>query len=401
MSAIPTLGDRVRTIRKRRGLTQIELAGNSGVSASLIRKLEQGAIAEPRSETVRRLAVALKVPTTRLTSRHDDPPPARPDVDAWAPVQRALEGRHEGSAPDEPVTLVGVETEFAAAKPLFRQARFTQLRDVLPRLLRDADQLVAEASGTDSSFGARRARSRIRQMVGWSFVQTWQFEAADHAIELAIDDAPDQATRVPLVDAECFRYIRAGDLGSARELAIKWADDIEPHRISKASFEELAAWGVTLLRVSAAAVRDNRPGEAADALKFARMAAMGLNRGEYNSSSGVLHAFGPVTVAMAEAENAMIEDLPDVVLNVANRIADRNYPLPWAWNRHRLDVASALVATHKSSEAINVLQDIHRTMPEWLPSQHYARNILGRVVDQRRTLTPEIRELADAVRLPY
>ena len=66
-----------------------------------------------------------------------------------------------------------------------------------------------------------------------------------------------------------------------------------------------------------------------------------------------------------------------------------------------LDVAAALVATHKNNAAIGVLQDIHRVMPEWLPSQRYARDILGRVVDQQRTLTPEMRELTDAVRLPY
>ena len=38
-----SLGERLQSIRKRRGLSQRELAGRSGVSVSLIRQIEQGA----------------------------------------------------------------------------------------------------------------------------------------------------------------------------------------------------------------------------------------------------------------------------------------------------------------------------------------------------------------------
>jgi transcriptional regulator with XRE-family HTH domain len=37
-----TLGQRLQSVRKRRGLTQAELAAETGLSVSLIRKLEQG-----------------------------------------------------------------------------------------------------------------------------------------------------------------------------------------------------------------------------------------------------------------------------------------------------------------------------------------------------------------------
>jgi hypothetical protein len=52
------------------------------------------------------------------------------------------------------------------------------------------------------------------------------------------------------------------------------------------------------------------------------------------------------------------------------------------------------------AEGIAVLQEIQVSAPEWLVHQRYARDILGRVVQRRRTLTPEMRALADAVRLP-
>jgi transcriptional regulator with XRE-family HTH domain len=54
----------VREARKRRGLTQRELARQSGVSISLVTKLEQGAYGGVRLETVRRLAVVLGVRTS-------------------------------------------------------------------------------------------------------------------------------------------------------------------------------------------------------------------------------------------------------------------------------------------------------------------------------------------------
>jgi hypothetical protein len=39
--------------------------------------------------------------------------------------------------------------------------------------------------------------------------------------------------------------------------------------------------------------------------------------------------------------------------------------------------------------------------PEWLTQQRYARDILGSIAAGRRTLTTEMRELADAIRLEY
>lgn len=68
------LGQRLQSVRKRRGLTQRELAVNSAVSVSLIRKIEQRERDDTRIETLRRLAVALGCPLTV-------PPGLRPTSD--------------------------------------------------------------------------------------------------------------------------------------------------------------------------------------------------------------------------------------------------------------------------------------------------------------------------------
>lgn len=393
-----TIGRRIQSVRKRRGLSQAQLAERSEVSVSLIRQLEQEQRTDTRLATLRKLAVALRVPTAELAPHPIAEDASHDDLRLWEPVRRALEGSFS-DAPSEAPTIAGVSAAFDVAKPLFRNAKFTELIAILPALLADADMLVDATE--PASAEARRLRSRIRQMTAWLMTLTWQFDAADLAIRLALDDAPDTRSAVPVMDAECFRYIRQGDLGAARQVAIKRADDVEPRKISKATRDDLAAWGVMLLGVARTAIRDNRPGEADDAMVLARMAATGIRHIHYNSDAGLLHAFGPRTVTMLAAENAMIIGRPDITLSLSASIAGDRYPAPWVWNRHRLDVAHAHAALRQYPEALAVLADIRRDLPEWLVKQRYARDILGKIVDKRRTLTPEMRELADFISLPY
>jgi transcriptional regulator with XRE-family HTH domain len=73
-NAAAATGARVREARKWRGLTQQELASASGLSISLITKLEQGAHGGIRLETAHKLAIVLRVTTTALMSEPDAPP---------------------------------------------------------------------------------------------------------------------------------------------------------------------------------------------------------------------------------------------------------------------------------------------------------------------------------------
>jgi hypothetical protein len=263
-------------------------------------------------------------------------------------------------------------------------------------MLRDADALVA-ASVNGTGTAARRLRSQIRQVTALLMSHTWQFDVADHAIQMAIDDASDPLTEMSAIDEQCWGLIRAGRLADTRELATRWSDDAEP-RISKATREELAAWGRFLLRVSTAAIRDNRPGEARDTLKLARVAATAAGN-DFILPYNPWQVFGPMTVSIIQAENAMIQDRPDLTLTIASQLEGRPFPVSRHYHRHRLDVAHAHAALSQHAEAVDVLQDIRTAAPQWLAQQRYARDILQKVIDHRRTLTPEMRELADFVHL--
>lgn len=106
-----------------------------------------------------------------------------------------------------------------------------------------------------------------------------------------------------------------------------------------------------------------------------------------------------MTVAMVQAENAMIQDRPDLVLKLGGQLTKGTYPVPRNWNRHRLDMANAYVAIRQHGEAVRILQQVKRAAPEWLAQQRYARDILTQVIGHRRTLTTDMRDLADFLHL--
>jgi len=136
-------GERLSEGRKRRGLTQGDLAQSSGVSLSLIKKLEQGVLPGTRMETFRKIAVALRVPTSRLLAEReavDDSSDA--NVDLWEPVRHALEGRFPDA--EERPTVEGVRATVDDTMPLFSANRYAELAAILPPLLRDSDALGSE-----------------------------------------------------------------------------------------------------------------------------------------------------------------------------------------------------------------------------------------------------------------
>ncbi|AJE40133.1 helix-turn-helix transcriptional regulator [Streptomyces nodosus] len=386
-------GERLREVRKRRGLSQRELSELSGVSLSLIRKLEQGERDDTRLETARRLANVLKVPTTRLITEHAEAAADEETVHRWAPVHAALAAPPDLDGLSEEPTYDGVRDALEAAVPLFARDRFVELVAVLPPLLRDAEVL------TETDPRGRPLRARLLELTGWLMTQTRQFDAADLALERALDDAVDRVQGAATVSVQCWLLLRRGRLAEARALAVEWADEVEP-RMSRATPTELSAWGWLLLRVSAAAIRDNRPGEAGDALRLARSAAVALGE-ECTPEGDFLRTFGPVTVALKRTENAMVAGRPDEVLSLAAKIpADSLKPTSNNRNRHLLDVADAQTQLRQYAEAVDTFNKIRAGSPQWLPNQRYARDILVRIVSRRRTLTPEMRELADLVHLP-
>lgn len=345
-----------------------------------------------RVETIRKLAVALRVPTSTLLPHCEDGEDAFPDVaEAWEPVRRALAGQMP--QPDEPATPEGVRAAMRDLAPRLTAHNYTAVRDVLPALVRDADTLNGEPA-------ARQIHADILTTAGYLLTQTRQFDVAELTLGRAIDAASDRLDAAAAADTLVWLHLRQGRLAKARQTAAWWADEIEP-RFSRATVIELVLWGRFLLDIVNAATRDNRPGEAEDALHLAAAAAarMGRDVRRHENSQCV---FGPYTVACIRAETRILNDQPDKTLAIAESMpASPPYPELVSRLRHKLDIANALARLRQYSEAVSAMQEVRDRAPEWLIQQRYARDILGRIIERRRTLTPDMRELADFVRVPY
>jgi transcriptional regulator with XRE-family HTH domain len=73
----------MREIRKRRGMTQRDLARHAGVSVSLVRKVEHGDHERVGAVALRKLAVALDVPVTALLTGPQQATPAPVNGRIW------------------------------------------------------------------------------------------------------------------------------------------------------------------------------------------------------------------------------------------------------------------------------------------------------------------------------
>jgi transcriptional regulator with XRE-family HTH domain len=382
-----TVGARIQTRRKLAGMSQKELARASGISLSTIRNLEQDAGGQPRTTTLHSLAEALRVRTSALLPAGDADPADPETAGDWLDVREALYRRQP--QPDELVTAEAVLAVLEGVRPDLAANRYAAVRPVLPLLIRDAWGLE----------DAPQVKSRVLNLTAWLLVQTRQWEAAAVAAGLAQDVADDRLDAAAAVNTACWSLLRQGRLADARRLAVRHADAIEP-RFSRASKRELALWGRLLLGVTNAAVRDNRPGEAREALSLAQAAATRIRR-EIEPDGSTTRTFGPVTVAMIAGENMAITRRPDKVLEIARGIPPGVvHPSSASRCRHRLDVANALVMLRRYPEAVGVMRSLRDEVPEWLVQQRYARDIVGDIVSQRRSLSSEMRDLAVSVRLP-
>lgn len=381
----------LHSVRKRRGLTQVELAGESGVSVSLIRRIEQDDLEyPPRLETLRKLAKALRVPTSVLQTGGNVPDQARPEtVESWESLRRALVGQEP--QPTEDPTVNGVRRVLVDLLPAFQADRYSEILPVLPGLVRDAEALGDEG---------REVRAKVLHMAGYLLTHTHQYDTADLVLGRALDDATNKTETAAIINNRCWLLIRQGKIVECVDLAVTWADELEP-RISRASGEELAAWGWMLLRASTAAGRDNRPGEARDMIRLANTAASALGR-EIQPRDDYLRTFGPTMVGYKRTELAMIEDRPDRALALAGKVLHAGVrPNTNNTLRHRLDMVQANARLGNVSKALGHMTEIRDAHPEWLIEQQYARDILAGIMSRRRRFTEELRSLADFVQLAY
>ena len=131
-----------------------------------------------------------------------------------------------------------------------------------------------------------------------------------------------------------------------------------------------------------------------------KLAQAGTARIDPERMPGPLPPYGVASrrlVSLKGVENAVIAGDHMRALRLAERVPSRRGHVSLAnHNRHLLDVAAAHVGQRSYTEAFDVLRQVRRDAPEWLQHQHYARQTLRTLLEQRsRPVGDDMREMAD------
>lgn len=403
-----SLSENVRNYRRRAGLSQEQLAEESNLSAGVVRKVEQGG--SVRVETLHALARALGTTTSSLFAAGAPEPVRTNESDSvrLMELRRALMppvGLSDTFVePEHAADTAVIQRDIDDSHSLYHADRYDSVAKKLPGILRAAEAAAAASGDDETRRRAVMVRAGAFLLTGKYLTQVRRYDLAYHALSQGIRDSRETGQTLLAATGVVgmgWLLLRQDRFDECEALAAATAGEIEP-RISSAFPGQLAVWGELLQRVASAAMRNNRPDVAKEARRMTATAASALNVEHVNFREHWT-TFGPVT-----AETKAIEDLSLIgdargVLRRADdgpvgRKALKRFGRPSQnnWDRHRLDIARAHTLLGSHQDAMDELNTIHRTSPEWLKHQMMAGYIMTDILSHRkRTLTQDMREMAN------
>lgn len=399
------MGNRVVELRRRRGMTQEELAETAGLHVNVIKKIENGGTA--RMESYHAIARALGVVTMTFvlpSTVAPEPADARDDRDIVLADLRGvivppigLSGPIYRDHLDEgEPNLDRLNRAAHALFSAYHADRYDDVAQLAPALIRSAHfhvDAVPESQRRD----AVRLRGDLLGVTGRYLIQVRAHDLALIALRDAIRDASeagDQVLAVSAIGSQAWIMLRQARFADVEQVCAAIADDIEP-RLSSATPNELAAWAWMLMRASAAAARNNRPEEAREYLSTAAAAAARIGV-QHEDLDGHIN-FGPLTVAVKGPENELIAGHPDRALELSEQLPRGVGKVnPSGWNRHLLDRARAQLQIGQVDEATLTLTGLRQQSGNWMRHQRLARDIVRDLLKARKRMpSDQQRALAD------
>jgi transcriptional regulator with XRE-family HTH domain len=395
MSESSTIGDRLKRIRRERGLSQEGLAEKSGLSKDTIAKLEQGRRRGERTTTLMRLANALDVELTELTGKRERLGPDRDGGSILAirdvllsptllPGMPGLDATDDGN----PTPLPELQAAVTAGWDRYWSGDFGTLTALVPGL-------VTEARLTHRSLGSASAGmlAQAYQLAACLMVHLGKDDLAAIGAERGIRAAAeggDEWQWATVQGTYSWVLYHQARLEEAERLAVAVAQQIEPSFSAPAA--HVAAWGNMLMTALAPAVASGRdPGD------YISMAAAGAER--LGGRVDVYEtAFGPATVRMQAVHAWTALKEPGKALSEAAKI--RTGELRGiSRGRHLLDVAQAHTDARQPRAAVIRLQEARDMSPVWFRHQGVARSLVAEVREIETRPSPAVRSLARSVGL--
>lgn len=386
-----SLASQLIKLRRQRGLTQEQLSERSSVSYTVVRKLESGGSA--RMDTLHALARALGVQTVWFMTPDTPTPAPSPMRDTVLADMRSAVNPPAGLGgriyPDDdtPPNLDMLGAAIANVADSYQADRYDDIARLAPGVVRSAHQHVRHLDGRDLE-RARYLRADALQLTGRYLIQIREHDLALIALRDSLADALEVGAEdlaAVAIAQQGWALMRQGRFDEVESLCVSSADAIEP-RMSRASPDQLAAWGRLLIRAAGAAARNNRPEEARDLQRFADGAAVQL--GQEHDAAGHVR-FGPVTAGMNALQNELVSGRPDRALTMADELRGKKGATPNTRNRYQLDRAIAHKSMGDADRATAALTQLRTTAPAWFQQQQAARDVAEDVMEMAKRMPSE------------
>jgi transcriptional regulator with XRE-family HTH domain len=388
-----TLGRKIAAERRRRGLSQPELARMIDRSVAWVSQVERGVRKVDRMSVLETLAAALDVPLAELAAEApvvaavtEEPPGAsglRLVLSGAYALRAMLNGRR-------PPALSTLRTKTRQAWDRTHSGRYADLTDLLCGLVPDLE------TAARTMHEAQRAEvfelmAAAYQACSAALAKLGEPEAAWIAADRAMA-AAERAGNPMLVAAGAFRlvlvFLAARHYDQAEETARTAADALQP-RADQGDPQAMSLWGALTLQRAVIASRRNDPDTAYDQLERASQVAdqLGEERNDYNTE------FGPANVALHEI--AVAVELGDAgrALRVTASV-DTSGLSPERQARMLIDVARAHAQRRQVTEAITALRQAEQITPEQVREHDLARQLVADLLTMQEPPSSELRDLA-------
>ena len=397
------LGRKIAAERRRRGLSQPELARMIDRSVAWVSQVERGARKVDRMSVLETLATALDIPLAELAAEApvvaavtEETPGAatlRLVLSGVYSLRALLNGRHH------PAAMTRLRARTSQAWELTHAGRYAELADLLRGLIPDLETAV-RALPEGQAPDAAELLATAYQACSAALAKVGEPEAAWIAADRAMA-AAERTGNPLLIAAGAFRlvfvFLAARHYDQAEETARTTADALA-HLAGGDDLQAVSLWGGLTLQRAIIAARLNDPDAAYGHLEQASQAAarMGEGRNDYNTE------FGPANVALHEI--AVAVELGDAGRALRTAAAIDTSGLS-AERRARMliDVARAHAQRRQASEAIAALRQAEDITPEQIRAHNQVRQLVSDLMAMQDPPSSELRDLAervDASRLP-
>ncbi len=389
-----SVGERIRTYREDRGLTQAQLAHLVGRSVHWLYLIERGQRQPTRYSDLLAIARVLQVTVADLSGRQEAARPER-GQDPLGKLRSVLAVPDTLSAPDgDEIELSDLRADVEQLDRLAWASRLDEAAPLLPSLVERARSAIVQLGG-DDRLAAYALLAQVYRGVSAVCKRHGDLGQARVAVERswwAAERSQDRTIRGLAARVVAVFLLQEGESAESSHVATRAVTDLG----APASEPDLAVWGSLVLAAAIAEARRGNGPAAGELLAEAEAGARGVHDNHRNWTT-----FGPTNVSIHRMSAAVDLGEPGPVLQVAERVPIDTLPPELAERRARywIDLARAHAMRGHGDAMVETLLRADRAMPGELRRHVAVRELIrqGLRWQRRRSNDSDLARLARRV----